>query len=682
MPYFNSGSWKSLYDPTRKGRVTTYSWGNTVVQIIKSTNASASIDAYSLNNKIAIDSTQLYSYRTNEIPIAEYISQYKKTPFVNTSSYITQYSPWCNLAFRHLNRPRGYSRILRTSSIDYLDEKFVSSSFPLFENSHYLNSDIRNYTFDERMGAHKTNKFYSEEINCYDNFFYHWGSGSISMSHEYYWDSDRFNNIAYYKNTKNAVQQQILDKYGRSRLSNYAISGDGFDNTQSRDNFVKSNLGSPTFFMTNPYKCNVGLIYNENWSFGYFTYSPDNTYENKNVCIGYVNENGTQSRSYLPNEYIEHPCPTSPSPGEICQLWRISGRSGSFEIKLNNADVGHNETVNTNVGILRSYYDGYSNTQYTASWGSVTDPTAYGGFTNTVYQYSCSMIINSLDTPMSASSLYSYNEVIFSIVYPIVNTDFESKNYLGETQGFVIGEFVSRYSSGGGGKFYYYQLPLINFDVDGEIKILACDQNYKAYFKNIGMQWNNNIIYKVCYFISTNKLSNDDNKNQYFELVINDKFMGKFPLNQAIGAIFYSYFGFLTNVNPSYFSTLTLANSWIWAGSIYTNDYDEYKIYCIRRTKFMFDQGNINTIYPTLRANWSINRNPTLDKHYNLKKKYGSTNFGIGNAVSISCSEFSQNNLLWRHPTYDVEKLSKTFYNNSVKDWYVNVYYLPAEGGW
>lgn len=691
----SSGTYKTYEDTNRNIRVTEYGSGIISLSTIIAQELSSSIrEPYSiigdLFQEIGFDNDTYY----NEIPRRTYVSESRPTSLIDKKQYNYKYSPQSNINFRRIDRdPKGRSRTVRNSSMDYTDDFYASRSLEQIpsNNSYYYGTGQDAWTsastpFMSRTNRNRAaNKFYTSEVgNTSDNAFQSWGSGSVSSSWEFsYGPEKEVKRRQYERNTKNDIVHDIdkdssaFDSFGHEDIATLAECSGLYTPVKNFVQYIYSEM-----------------FYNENWASGSLSILGSASSIGN---LGYVYEgstitDGILSRSYYITDFIKYVGAGNNS----VIFWYVSGLSGNFEIKVNDQDnYFQDERIISNVGILRAYNCAgaeKSCTFYTASWGDFQsfDPECYcrdlGDTNYTVFQVSCSLMLNSCECIASGTTLYSYSEFLVSTNYPLVDEGYFAPDNLYETQGFTFGNFIEISTKTQGGQqgqdtynHWMFQLPIVNFCPDGNIKMISVDNNYRLFFTETGETWTNKKIYKVSYFISM------DRNNLFLELMINDKYINRFPLRKIIAALGYMYSA--KNFPPSYYDTDSYQCSvlWSWFGSVYTPSYDEYEIYSIRNVRFIhyltWNTAQIENLYFN-----DVSRVYNEEVyHSQMRKKFaGSMNRGAryeneednGECLVVSCSDYY--NLLRRTPIHLIERCNKLFKNNTNKTWFYNEELFPS----
>jgi len=661
----NSASFYTYQDPTR-GNCLVTRYGNGIVSIIadKAKNYSASINIETVRGVLSQDIFSDFNYRFNEIPNRTYLSSSRATPLKNSSNeWKYQYSPLSSLNYRYMiSDKRGYSRSVRNSSQDYTDEIFASASIPQFAESTYYTVQ----EFDDGGGAyhsirrrHQSNKFFSEGIGeYYRDVFLPWGSGAVeSYDQNDYGSGQYIRNKTYILNDKNC----FLEKSG-SAIAYDAIYGSAQDS-----------LNSSLIFRQSLDKVH-SHVFTENWASG------SNT-------LGYIWESDVASGSFLSRSYAIGDTILRERNGEYLASWYVSGQSGSVELRLNNKDLNiQNETVIPNVAIMRSYQSTAG--LWTASYGSITASYCYSvgspNAPNLTYQMSSSLIMNSLDCTKTCECVSSYYEHIFSIKYPVVEPSFDSSHEsFSDIKGLTFGVFLN-YVVPKDDTYYRYQLPVLNFSIDGNIRLISVDKNFRLVFTNSGKMWSNDTMYKTSLFID---LSN----KKFLEFALDGKYVKRVDLSGVIGALIYSLDpGKASTAQAIDDSVLTVV--WSWFGSVSTLSYDEFYIFSVKCAKSYLRGGFLSDTIDDDDRYKSVNR-MLFDPNYkgNLRKKFsGTTSTGAkmisidhnkdDYALLVSCSD--EGSLQKRPVVYPVDAYEKLFNNNLKKEWYFYPGYFPTTPGY
>jgi hypothetical protein len=704
----NSASFETYWDAQKNARVTKYGHGLVSILVQKSEFITSSLTPYEINSYLNEDITTNAHYHFSEIPWSEYVTGSKHTPLSsNGGKDLYQYSPLGNLNFRRsLVDQRGYSRSVRNSPRDYSDDNWSSASLQGFKNSTYY-SNLYGYLPTvwgkpnnqvRLLREHKSNKFYSEDIGEYDNHFFNYGSGSVSMSLPYgnkliptvltpmeqittnnsepsYYLNTKINNYRkLYYSSPTWVPPTLLQT--RPRYWD-AIYGSVFDNRLSTllydPTMASSSIVVPSNYVLN------NIVFNENWSSG-------------SVYRGYVSSL-LLSASYSIGNYVQQP---KIGTADYLQSWYVSGKSGSLELKANSKKLQiDNEELVPNVAILRSYNS--NGALFTASRGDLgpVDSECYHNATTQFFnQLSCSCIVNSLECTKTCASQIVYYEYLFSITYPLVDENYTvvSEN-LNETKGFTVGNFLCWYN--GATRFDFYQLPIVNFSIDGNIRIISVDSSNNLIFKNINKKWENNKLYKLSIFFNndsstpisdgTTAARRNFQSPAFFEIMLNDEYLGKFNLYNLTGYIYLFYKKYY--LVPGY----SMQNLLTWFGSIDTVDYSEYNIFTVRSVKTYYTlwQTAISDPYNMK----YVNRFYNMSWKNQFKKLHaGTVNFGAKlfnndqtyqqEALIVSCSDVALKNTYYRPTIYPVEKYSKLFVNNFAKEWQAFKRYFPNTAGY
>jgi hypothetical protein len=684
----NSSSFETVWDTRRSALVTKY--GNDVVSIYcsKSPAYTSSIDSCEQQGNVSLDKTFDSHYHYNEIPWSEYVTSSRETPFVDGCDKLYKRSPRGNLAFRYQQKNQhGYSREYRNSPRDYSDDFWASASIQQHKNTTYY-EDRSGYSGSERVQTireHQSNKWYSENIGEYQDAFYNYGSGSVSSSNPLTaFTSD------YYLNTKKCILTNSLNV-----ISYNALYGDAYDS-------LICNLYPKT-----GKDLDRNLLFNENWSI-------------PSGCWGYFGKPTfgvvwPESIEYAIGESIKHPCS-----GTILgdnyyknrELWWVGGVSGTLTLVGNNNDLlTSGENIIPNAAIMKSYY---STGAYTGMCSGTYDNSVNypiwrePAMLASYFELTSSMIFNSMASFGSASSQVTFFEFIFSSIYPIIDETIVLDKDIKKTQGLTFG-ICGGYSAWEQGVpwelsdpitnyNYNFMFPIINFSPDGNIKIITSDEYLKPYFKNTGEKWLNNEIYKISMFLNTA----DQNYNNGFsiELMINDRFVDTFNINEALVAFEYYYlvkyyWAVMSSVEPktiiesAHSFSRTVNISQLFFANIYCKEYEEHEIFTIRDVRFCnkFINGVVipsiqdETFNPDYCASKVVSRNLKCDSYKGqLRKKIsGATQ---KNAISIlSGSDYAMSSLCDRPILYNVERCSKLFENNINKIWFFESelfpYYIP-----
>jgi len=668
----------------RGRKITRFGNGLLSISADKSTNLSGSTDVLSVIADVVKDIDYDCSNRYNEIPGRTFLSESRHVPWIGGGKqYNYKFSPQCSLPFRRMDRdPRGYSRKVRNSPMDYSDEIYSSRSFSQIPNNnqYYYGSGQDAYDQNGRLvRIHRNkpiNKFFGGEVgNPPDDLFISYGSGSVSSSWEARYDGHKITNRQYYQNNKN---EMLLNSNGvRDCNAQYGSAMDSTYQSLILSGSLKDQL--------------CGLMFNENFS-----------NNNNNGLAAYIEDyllaSQSISHSFYPGDLIIKEKGAS----DYLASWYVGGRSGSFDFQFNNKDLGiPGETIIPNVAILKSYVS--TNACYTASMGNVILSGCYGipdvidnGYF--VFQSSCSLALNSVECLLSGGAITSYYEYIFSIKYPTINTSYESQHEgIDETQGLTLGAFVGFRNQHAPGVFYefLFQLPIINFSVDGNIKIVAVDSKYKLKFVSSGKKWNNDYLYKVGVLLDFGKLKT-------ISLMLNDEYICQIETSKIMAALVVPYLfksgrlggsGVIDDEDYENYANSVYVVQWAWFGSLYTAEYDEYNIFTIRNAKRFLHYGSAHPEFQDDIAYKFVNRF-IGNSSYNgqLRKKHaGSVNFGSkllnidtsnnNVAVSVSCSDYSLVNLQQRPAIYPIDNYAKMFANNQKKTWEFFPKYFPHTAG-
>ncbi len=640
-------------------RYTRYGSGIISITSDKSVNLSGSTNILDVVGQISQDVSLDADRHYQEILINTFVSESRPTSLIAGKQWNYKNSPHCNINFRRsFFDKHGYSRSVRNSNHDYLDEKFASRSFPQIpdNNQYYYGSGQTAYQNGQivKIIRNKSpNKFFAGTIgNPPDDVFLSWGSGNISSSWELDYDGDEVTNRQYYLNTK---KQILLNSNGTRDYS--AQYGSAMDSIQN-SNVLSGSLD---------HIC--GLFFNENFASGSGTPA---------YIDQYITASGSLSRSYNIGDYVQ-----KEKGAEILRSWYVSGKSGSFELKVNNKELNiSNELVTPNVGIIRSYYS--NNVLTTASYGGITAVYCYAANPEDliVKQLTCSLIINSCDCYVSRT-VTGYYEYIINIKNPIIDEAYNSHESFSETRGFTAGVFLNSTIV----PTQFWQIPLVNFGVDGNIKIVTSDKNMRLKFINTGKKWENDTQLKLSILC--------DFENYFIEISINDEYVCRIV---DITKLIYSI---MFNIEPAAINEAWLYSSynpifqiiWSWCGSIYTSDYDEYEIYTIRCVKKHRYWGSDLDFRGDARYKL-INRNITNGGGYNgnlRKKTTGTLNFGIKlsnydskseTAVEISCSNSVVSDLNGRPLIYPIDIYNRKLQCLNKKEWEFYKGYFPATSGY
>jgi hypothetical protein len=347
---------------------------------------------------------------------------------------------------------------------------------------------------------------------------------------------------------------------------------------------------------------------------------------------------------------------------EVLQTFFVSGRSGSFEIIPNNMRI-LSESITPDVGIIRAYQS--TGVCTTASGGTIV---AYPN----VYQLSSSLLLNTVDVVASRCCI-SYYELNIQIDYPIIDPSWVAESFE-TTQGFVVGCFITPPA------IALWQLPLLNFSKDGKIKSISFDKNYKLMFVDTGFTWQQGTIFKIKLFC--------DFINREISIMINDTFISKISNLQklllAVTATIsktYEVSDYDKYSAPDYIFQI----SWLWFGSLYTHDYDQYRIYNVRCAKTFSYLGASQVFYNDAYFRL-VNRFLKSNYRGNIRKlTAGSCNFGISSsdrnaAIFVSCSD---NLPLQKRPSVRLmDQYAKLFDNNLEKTWNFSPICFPKTVGW
>lgn len=681
---FNSSSFVTRWDNTRSAIVTKYS--NDIISIWckKSPTHSASINPMEIVGNISLDKTYDSHYHYNEIPWSQYVSSSRETPFVSKCDKLYKYSQRGNLAFRYQQKnQRGYSRGYRNSPNDYSDDIWASCSIQQYKDTSYYENNF-GYSYEthivfgnatriqiKALREHQSNKFYSENIGEYQNKFYNYCSGAISASVPL----SAFSSY-YYLNTK------------KSNLCEPKIYGDANDS-------LICNMYPLTSNDINPH-----LIFNENWSFS-------------SGCWGYLTSHNSMYSEYYPysiSNVIKHPCSGNidVDPWVVNrEFWSLAGKSGSFTIYQNYEDINiANEKVTPNKAVLRSYYSTAAYTNFCS--GTYVCPENYNVFREPARQLiseiSSNICLFSMVGIASSSCQVLFSEFIFSTIYPVIDEEFIQNSNIQSTQGLTFGFNIVQSEWNQGVSWNESDLdsrtnrvmmfPVLNFNPDGNIKIIYGDEYLNAYFKNTGYKWENNKIYKVS--VLANCFDKVDG-NLTISLMINDNFLGHYNVANALLAMFVYHmlkidYSTLVNYLPPdiIFSMAKTRGMCLSIGqqffaNIFCESYEEHNLYTIRDVRLKNILYNFNDLndkfdeqYSTIFfGNKVVNRNLECN-HYigQLRKKISGTL--QDNAVVVSGS--NNLTLINRPIIYAVERFSKLFENNMYKNWFFQYTYFPYVG--
>jgi hypothetical protein len=649
----------------RGRKITRFGNGLLSISADKSTNLSGSTDVLSVIADVVKDIDYDCSNRYNEIPGRTFLSESRHVPWIGGGKqYNYKFSPQCSLPFRRMDRdPRGYSRKVRNSPMDYSDEIYSSRSFSQIPNNnqYYYGSGQDAYDQNGRLvRIHRNkpiNKFFGGEVgNPPDDLFISYGSGSVSSSNESYLDNKIVKNKAYYQNNKGEFPY-VYSPTMRAFDSVYGSAQDSLNYSLI--------FGSSLDVIS-------GLIINENFGSG----SDTNAYIEQ-----YRLASGSLSHSYGVGDTILREKGTEAKATFYC-----SGKSGSLDLHFNNKDFGiPNETIISNAAVLKSYVS--SKALYTASAGTGSVslcqcpgiPAKYE-----VYQMTSSFIINSCDCLSSAVSVISYYDYLFSIKHPTIDVSYSSSHEsFSSTKGFTVGIFLSYYTQNPMPITYLYMLPICNFSIDSSVRVLSVDKNYTPMFTNTGKTWANDILYKLSFLID---LSN----RKFVEIMLDGEFLYKIDLSTIIGAIVH-----YLNPNlgqPQLVNDSILTTAWAFAGSIDTAIYDEYNIFTIRCAKNWFYVGKLYNYFQDISRFKLVNRYLKSNiYHGQLRKTHaGSLNTGIrllnfnndlnDVAVAVSCSLGSVSDLRYRPCIYPIDFWNKQFQNNHNKIWHAGDYFPKTAG--
>jgi hypothetical protein len=676
----NSSSFETSWDARKNARVTKYGNGLFSILCHKVDDNLASLTPTDINAIIGEDATKDAHYHYNEIPWSQYTTSSRETPFVDGCDKLYKYSPRGNLAFRYEQKnQRGYSRVYRNSPQDYSDDNWASASIQQHKDSTYYTSRY-GYSGSERYQTnreHKSNRFFSENIGEYQNAFYNYCSGTVSASNPLTaFTSD------YYLSAKRSILSGTS-----TTISHNALYGDAYDSLISDYPFTGKDA-------------NRNLMFNENWSipsgcWGYFG----------KPTFGVVWPDFIE---YGVGESIKHPCSGTLLGDEYYknrELWWVGGVSGTLTLVQNNLSV-YGESVIPNIAILKSYYSTGSYTGMSSgTYVTASNFPIWREPANTsCFELTSSMIFNSMESFGSASSQVAFFEFIFSTIYPIIDETLVLDKDIQKVQGLTFGvnAAISEWEQGksweeGDPSFnvnYNFMFPIINFSPDGNVKIITSDQYLKPYFKNTGARWENNELYKVSLFLNT--LDEKNNRKFSIEVMINDKFIGYFDINEALIAFEYYYlikyyYVFFATISPQvviqnirqYFAVISLSQ--LFFANIYCDEYEEHEVYMIRDARFcnkfinnavsidISDESRSISYY----ASKVVNRNLKCN-FYNgqLRKKISGT--AQKDAISIlSGSDYAMSNLFERPTLYNVEKCSRMIENNLNKIWFFQSELFP-----
>lgn len=673
-----SGTYYTYDDRTYQNlRITKYGNGILSFSSYKAPLLTSSYDvlsvAASVSQDLSLDADTYY----NEIPRRTYVSSSRPTSLIDKKKYNYKYSPQSNINFRRIDRDqKGYSRTYRSSSRDYSDDFYASRSLINIpeRNSYYYGEGQSAYSSSGeflRINREKpSDKFYSDEIgNPQWDAFRSYGSGSVSGSWEYVYGVDRkVKNRVYYLNEKKEIPWYY--HYWDPLVVRYPYNeyGSAYDSTKYSLRWIAYN----PLPITGDLWCQC---FNENWGSG----SDSNSY-----VAQYKIASGSSSRSYGIGTTIYSEKGTT----NALASWYCSGKSGSLDLYFNNKSLEINgEEVVPNVAVLRAYPSNGAFTSASVGTGISGSSTCWGdaGKYYSVYQSTASFIINSCDCPFSAPSLFSYHDFIFSINYPLVDESYVSSyDSFFSSKGLVLGIFFSYWATPTN---HIYMLPIINYSIDGNIKMISVDKDYNLVFKNSGRIWENNTLYKTSIFAD---LSN----RKFTELMINDEYVSRIELSNIIGAVVKALNPNLAQ--PKLIDSSVLTALWSFMGCIDTNDYDEYQVYTIRCAKGHYYQGKVYNTVSDFDRYKLVNRFNKINIYNGqLRKKYsGALNTGIklmgidsivtpweddnvAIEVSSSISDFSKRALV--HP---IEYWNKLFLNNQKKTWFFDKRLFPRTSGY
>lgn len=738
MALIPSGTFiSSYYDYGRAQAVTRYANGNIIFYgevssprninfkdaWPKHTDISCSLpDVRLKSSSLSVDISRDATYYYQEIPHGTLSQSYAKNPlWVNGKDVIRQYSPRGNINFRRIEQEQFKSRRQTLGQYDYINEIWASASLSGFQASTYYDELCYSsssfspvYTASLNRRFHMSNKFFSENLGEYINPFYAWGSGSTTMSYGCYYDGDKIVNKTVRRHTKSNNFMSGAMSASYTPYGNYWKLQDYYGTADDSTQLVMYPLSGKICALTGSQSGSgvYGLIFNENWS------SRLTGSETFNVTIpsSYVYE-GMLSRSWT------LPSPSTTTSGSVVlnpasssaiydnkqwgELWYISGISGTFTIKINNTELDiKNETIIPNVAVLESWPSTGSCTKMAS--GSWRAHASKGGFCPASYikQLSSSFLINSTEATTSSLARISYHEFIFNTEYPIVDesvdiTDQAFYESDGLTAGVTLAHAYQATNSiiDESTWFYSYQLPLVNFGIDGNIRVLACDTNKRLFFKNVGKKWVNGKNYRVGMFLKIGRageitVASADMRIPIgceLQVIINDEvcYVNK-QFHDVEKALYVYYQG---NWGDSLLNSILTSIQWFWIGSINASTYNKHSIYTIRCYKASPYVSNVGLVFfnssdddfNDYRGYKCVNRNlfePIY--HGQLRKKYaGACSFGSrlenfnsvdqNEALVVSASDLAMSDMYYRQSIYECERMWKMFNNNLSKYWYFNM---------